>query len=72
MAGLLDHYTFLQDELALQMVEDEATFFLSYVEDILSEEGQDHWIKMLETEYGGMEEVLFNLYAATGNTTWSK
>lgn len=72
MAGLLDHYTFLDNKLSLQMVEEEAEFFLSYIEDIQSKEGKDHWIKMLDNEYGGMEEVLFNLYGATGNETWAK
>ena len=72
MAGLLDHYTFLGNELALQMVVDEATFFLGYIEDVMGNEGKDHWLQMLEVEYGGMEELLFNLFAATSDIKWAK
>ena len=72
MAGLLDHYTFLGNDLALQMVVDEATFFLGYIEDVLGNEGKDHWLQMLEVEYGGMEELLFNLFAATCDIKWAK
>ena len=72
MAGLLDHYLFLGNKLALQMVIDEADFFLNYIEDILAKEGYHHWLQMLETEYGGMEETLYNLYDVTKNGTWIK
>ena len=70
MAGLLDHYNFLGSKLALEMVVDEAGFFQEYVEDVLAKEGKDHWIQMLEVEFGGMEEVLFNLYQATQDEQW--
>ena len=72
MAGLLDHYNFLGNELALRMTVDMATYFQDYIQDILSKEGEAHWIQMLEVEYGGMEEVLFNLYDATGDQQWQK
>ena len=51
MAGLLDQYTFLGDELALQMVADEAAFFHGYVEDVLKHEGRAHWVQMLEVRH---------------------
>ena len=70
MAGLLDHYNFLGDKLALEMVVDEAEYFQNYVQDVLNKEGRDHWIQMLEVEFGGMEEVLFNLYQATQHKQW--
>ena len=72
MAGLLDHYNFLGNTLALDMVVNEAKYFQQYLSDILDKEGEEHWIKMLETEYGGMEEVLFNLYEATEDEQWQK
>ena len=72
MAGLLDRYTFLGDDSALEMVIAEAEYFHEWIQDILGNEGHEHWIQMLENEYGGMEEVLFNLYEATGNESWAK
>lgn len=72
MAGLLDQHLFLGNDLALQMVVEEAEFFLRYVEDVIQEKGRDYWNQMLEIEYGGMEETLFNLYATTRNETWAK
>lgn len=72
MAGLLDHYNFLGNKLALEMVVDEAKFFQKYLRDIEKNEGQDHWYQMLETEYGGMEEVLFKLYEVTGEEQWQR
>lgn len=72
MAGLLDHYNFLGNKLALEMVVDEAKFFHGYLVDILQKEGRDHWLQMLEVEYGGMEEVLYNLYEATQDMQWQR
>ncbi len=72
MAGLLDHHTFLGNKLALEMVVDEAKYFQSYLVDILSNEGKDHWVQMLDVEYGGMEEVLFKLYQATEDQQWQR
>lgn len=70
MAGLLDHYNFLGNQIARQMVVDMAKYFQRYIQSIIDEEGEEHWTQMLEIEYGGMEEVLFNLYDATGNQQW--
>ena len=47
-------------------------YLQGYAEDVYGKEGEAHWIQMLEVEYGGMEEVLYNLYAATGNERWVK
>ena len=54
------------------MVGQEASFFHNYIQDVLNNEGEAHWIQMLECEYGGMEEMLFNLYGATGEKKWAK
>lgn len=72
MAGLLDQYLFLGNELALQMVIDEAKYFEAYIQDIVTHEGPAHWTQMLEIEYGGMEEVLFNLFDVTKDERWSR
>lgn len=53
MAGLLDMYTFQGNELALDMVKDEAAFFTAYADEVIAEHGADHWLAMLEVEFGG-------------------
>lgn len=65
MAGLLDTYNFLGVEVALKMVKDEAEYFRGYYDRVIAVNGTDHWLRMLETEFGGMNEVLFNLYDIT-------
>jgi hypothetical protein len=34
---------------------------------VLEVNGTDHWLKVLDTEFGGMNEALYNLAAATGD-----
>ena len=53
MAGLLDMYTFQGNQLALEMVKNEAAFFTAYADDAIAEHGADHWLTMLEVEFGG-------------------
>lgn len=67
MAGLLDAYTFLGNDLALSMVKAEAEYFMRYYDNVIAVNGTEHWLLMLETEFGGMNEVLFNLYDITGD-----
>ena len=67
IAGLLDAYTFLGDELALDMVVKEAGYFLDYQQHVVEVNGTGHWVKMLDNEFGGMAETLFKLYAITGD-----
>lgn len=66
MAGLLDVYTLCDDERALTVVTRLADWVRFRV-DRLSDDQQQ---KALETEFGGMNEVLANLYAATGNAEY--
>ena len=65
MAGLLDHHTFAHNQVALQMVVDMAAYFGKRVDDTLHVNGTDHWHEMLNNEFGGMSEVLHNLYGIT-------
>ena len=65
MAGLLDAYLFAGNMRALAMTTMEARFFTSYIDRIIATRGLGHWHAMLENEFGGMNEVLFNLYDAT-------
>ena len=67
MAGLLDAHNFLGYDVALEMVKDEAEHFTRYYNDVVATNGTEHWLRMLEVEFGGMNEVLFNLYDVTGD-----
>jgi DUF1680 family protein len=68
MAGLLDVYLHCGDKQALDVVEKMAGW-VKFRMDRLTEEQQQATLK---TEYGGMIEVLANLYAVTGNPGYLK
>jgi uncharacterized protein len=63
MAGLLDMYTLCNSKKALDVLIKMADW-VKFRVDRLSDQQQQ---KALETEFGGMNEVLANLYAVTGN-----
>jgi uncharacterized protein len=67
-AGLRDAYRFTGNRTAL----DVETKFAGWTYGIVSKltEAQDQ--RMLETEFGGMNEVLADLYADTGDERWLK
>jgi DUF1680 family protein len=62
MAGLLDMYLYTGNEQALEVVEKMAGWTAGYTGSF----SYDHMQRILGTEYGGMGEVLSNLYAVTG------
>ncbi|SPF44164.1 Tat pathway signal sequence domain protein [Candidatus Sulfotelmatobacter kueseliae] len=62
MAGLLDMYVYCGNEQALEMVQKMAGWTAGYTGSL----SYDHMQRVLGTEYGGMGEVLSNLYAVTG------
>jgi DUF1680 family protein len=63
MAGLLDMYRYTGNKQALQVVEKMASWAKSRLDGLTHQQIQ----AMLQTEFGGMNEVLTNLYAVTGN-----
>ena len=65
MAGLLDVYTFLGNQLALDMVIKEADYFVGYHDEVVAVNGSLHWVEMLNNEFGGMAETLYKLYDIT-------
>ena len=65
LAGLLDQHKFLGNELALEMVKEEAHYFAVRINKTLEVNGTDHWHKMLDVEFGGMMESMYNLYSIT-------
>ena len=66
MAGLLDMYQLCGNRQALEVVEKMAGWVKFRVDRLTDEQQQ----KALDTEHGGMNEVLANLYAATGNAEY--
>jgi DUF1680 family protein len=62
MAGLLDMYVYCGNEQALDMVEKMAGWVAGYTGSL----SYEHMQRVLGTEFGGMGEVLCNLYAVTG------
>jgi hypothetical protein len=63
MAGLLDMYLYCDNKQALDVVTKMADWVKFRVDRLTDDEQQ----AALETEHGGMNEVLANLYAVTGN-----
>jgi DUF1680 family protein len=63
MAGMLDMYVHTGNAQALACVEKMADWAGNWTAGISDEQ----WQKILMTEHGGMNEVMFNLYAVTGN-----
>lgn len=63
MAGLLDAYLYCDNAEALTVVTGMADWTNNTLEKLSPEQLQ----KMLKCEYGGMNDVLANLYAITGN-----
>jgi DUF1680 family protein len=62
MAGLLDMYVYTGNEQALNMVQKMADWTADYTGSL----SYEHMQRVLGTEFGGMGEVLSNLYALTG------
>jgi uncharacterized protein len=66
MAGLLDMYVYCGNEQALDMVQKMAAWVDLYTQPL----SYEHMQRILGTEYGGMGEVLCNLYAVTGKRSY--
>ena len=62
MAGLLDMYVYCDNEQALDMCQKMAGWTAGYTGSL----SYEHMQRVLGTEFGGMGEVLCNLYAVTG------
>ena len=67
-AGLRDAYRYADNQTALQV----EVKFASWAEKILSRLSEDQLQQMLGTEFGGMNEVLAELYADTADERWLK
>jgi DUF1680 family protein len=68
MAGMLDMYQLAGNKQALEVLEGVSR----WADDWSASKTEEHMQDILETEYGGMNEVLYNLAAATGNDRWAR
>jgi uncharacterized protein len=68
MAGLFDMYRLTDNQQALKVVEGMA----GWADGWTASKSPEHMQQILNTEYGGMAEVLYNLSAATNNDRWAR
>jgi DUF1680 family protein len=68
MAGLFDMYTLAGNQDARKVVEGMA----DWADKWSGSKTEEHMQDILNTEFGGMAEVLYNLAAATNNDQWAK
>ncbi len=68
MAGMFDMYTLAGNQQALQVLEGMS----NWADEWTASKSEEHMQDILRTEYGGMNEVLYNLAAVTGNDRWAK
>lgn len=66
MAGLLDAYLYANNKKALKLVSGMADWTYNTINHLTTEQLD----KMLNCEYGGMNDLLANLYGITGNKKW--
>jgi DUF1680 family protein len=63
MSGLLDMHTYCDSQQALDVLKGMANWTRRWVDPL----GEAHMARVLEREYGGMNDVLYNLFAVTGD-----
>jgi DUF1680 family protein len=66
-AGLLDAHLLTGNANALTVLEKMAAYFLRRIDRVLEAEGEEHWQRVLEAEFGGMNDVLYRLFRKSGN-----
>ena len=66
MAGLLDSYTLSGNTQALEVLNGLAKWTERWVQPL----GEEHMARVLEREYGGMNELLYNLAALSNEKRW--
>ena len=67
MAGLLDSWTLAGNAQALEMVKGMALWVRDYAQLVPDEQ----WQRMLEVEYGGMNDILYELASVTNEREWA-
>jgi DUF1680 family protein len=67
MAGMFDMHQLTGNKQALEVVEGMA----AWADDYTKSKSEAHMQDILNTEYGGMNEVLYNLAGTTGDDRWA-
>lgn len=67
LAGLLDQYELAGNAQALGVAVNMAKWARVNIQAVLARGGQDLWQAVLNTEWGGMNDALFNLFRITGD-----
>ena len=68
LAGMIDMYQFAGNQKALEV----ARGLAGWVDQWTASKSEEHMQDILGTEYGGMNEALYNLAALTGDERWAK
>ncbi len=68
MAGLLDVHMLAENAQALDVL----VKLAGWVDGWTAAKSEEHMQEILNTEYGGMNEVLYNLAAVTGDDRWAR
>jgi len=68
MAGMFDMYHLAGNKQALEVLQGMA----GWADQWTASKSEEHMQDILNTEYGGMNEVLYNLAAATNDDRWAK
>jgi DUF1680 family protein len=66
MAGLLDQYEQRGSEKAMSVLVKMAAYLHGRISKLKVDKGEQWWAECLVTEFGGMNELGYNLYAITG------
>eukprot|EP01084_Bolivina_argentea_P301920 521017_1 len=70
LAGLIDQYIHANSTAALKLVKRMGDWVVGNVNETISKKGISGWQGVLNTEWGGMNEALYNLYGITGNNKY--
>ena len=68
MAGMIDQYQLTGNKEALEVVQGMA----EWTDNWTASKSEEHMQQILETEFGGMAESLYNLTAITNDDRWAK
>ena len=68
MAGMIDQYQFAGNKQALEVVQGMA----EWADNWTASKSEEHMQQILETEFGGMAEALYNLSALTNEDRWAR
>jgi len=71
MQGLLDMYQLTGNQQAWSVVLKMANYFVARVQNVEKQYGDTRWQQILNVEYGGMPDVMYRIFAITGNATHS-